>query len=164
MNSNKCEQNKIIYFLSFFMVMLALIILNIYIRNYNSATYRSISNLPSYELSRLSDNQNTKTKIMILYREGCGLCKKLESPISKTVFRERVVNSKYEIIVLDLDKMTSKQLIQINNTVHGLGSNGVFKTPTVVLIDKSTNGWKVRKKAVGSNLENIIKILEASNG
>ncbi|MBS0936364.1 hypothetical protein [Lactiplantibacillus plantarum] len=105
-------------------------------------TYADISGSNQTEIATLKQAAKTNEPVtLILRRTGCGACNNAQSTIVKNVYWHRLTRPNRKFVILDLKRMTNKQLMELAVAVPDVKTKRGIPTPVVANLERSNQRW-----------------------
>lgn len=119
-------------------------------------TYADISGSNQTELAKLNQAAKTNEPVtLILYRTGCGACNNAQSTIVENVHFYRLTRPDRKFVILDLKRMTNKQVKELAATVPDVKTKRGIPTPVVANLERSNKQWQAKQISMTDDKQDI---------
>lgn len=119
-------------------------------------TYYDISGSNQTELATLKQATKTSEPVtLILHRTGCGACNNAQSTIVKNVYWYRLTRPDRKFVILDLKRMTNKQLAELAAAVPDVKTKRGIPTPVVANLERSGQRWHAEQISMSDDKQAI---------
>lgn len=141
--------------------LLALLLLFHDNKHQTRASYDTIATSPTKVSKILSQpSVDQKSLILVLYKNDCKYCKKIEKPVVQEIQKLRGENNKPPFLVLNLNSVSPRQKVMLSKNILDLAPNQRLLTPTFAIIKNKGGGqWQVTRIYSGTDLSKIKNII-----